>query len=151
VRTVFTVSAQQSRTDTGTSRCGRVVRDPGEWRGGLGYRTRPCGNRASAFTTHELDDVPRGWLGGKVAVSGRGRSAEHRPNMVPREARLVLLSERREPSRRMLAPEGWYSTRLVRHGASGGDPVEWAVGVDGGAQRYDVHAFRVVFEGRALR
>ncbi|GAA1477316.1 hypothetical protein GCM10009623_17620 [Nocardioides aestuarii] len=150
VRQVFAVSARASRVDPGTSRCGRVVRDPGGWRGGLGYRTKPCGSRVSVYTSHELDVVPRGWLGGKVGVSALGRSAQHRPNTVPSEARLVLRSEWREPSRRMLAPQGWYSTRLVRR-ESDGDPVEWVAGVDGGAQRYDVRRFRVVFEGRALR
>ena len=152
VRRVYTVSAQRSREDTRTWRCARVVRGPGSWTHGLGYRASTCHLQAGARTSHAFGRVPRGWIDGTIALGALGRSAETRPHRIPSEASLHLEGRRRRATR-MLDTVGWYSTgarpdRSVLDTTSG--KVEWDVEIDH-ATRYDVKAFRIVFEGRALR
>jgi hypothetical protein len=149
VTRTYALTAEESMVRKRTQRCGRVVQ--GRWPEGVGLRTGACHNFASAATVHRHAQQPRGWVRGTIAVSAYGRSAEWRANRLPREAVLSVRWSRQE-RKRMLEDPAWYEGAPQRSSRvlDSTDTLEWRVYVDS-ATRYDVRAFRVTYDGVALR
>lgn len=152
VRRTFTVGAEASMYHRVGGRCARVRLGAPGWDGGLSYRVGSCQSAASAISSHRTRRVPDGWVRGRLSFATYGRGADGYRST--EGARTALLNHRGYPVQRTglgRAP-GWYDSRTFDSSRllDRRDRLRWWV-FAGYDTRHDVRAFRLTYDGLALR